>query len=206
MKSLLKLLLPNFVIKLILFFKDNGKFVNHNHFTSSFYPENDKPMNSLDLGCGSEIRNPFGAKNTFGLEIEPKIESLSIKKCDLGIEKIPFNDSFFEVISAFDLIEHIPRVAYLGNEKKFPFIFLMNEIFRCLKINGIFFSVTPSYPHSAAFHDPTHVNFITSRTFEYFCSDENKPYAERYGFTGNFQIIKQGWDGQNLVTLMKKRV
>jgi hypothetical protein len=61
----------------------------------------------------------------------------------------------------------------------------MSEIHRVLKPNGMFYAVTPVYPSNEAFQDPTHVNFITDRTHEYFCGDEGL-----YGFKGNFEAIK----------------
>tara|TARA_X000000950_G_scaffold280898_1_gene376467 strand:+ start:1474 stop:2115 length:642 start_codon:yes stop_codon:yes gene_type:complete len=205
MKSLLKLLIPQFFIKIILLFKDNKKFLNHKEFANNFYQGIKKPTNSLDLGSGLSPQNPFKALNVFGVDLMEYPNNPNIKKCDLGIEELPFDDSYFDVITAYDLIEHIPRVVYLNDRKKYPFIFLMNEIHRCLRTDGIFLSKTPSFPFQSAYQDPTHVNIITPKTFEfYFCSLNGKPYAKRYGFNGDFKLIKQGWDGQDLISLMKK--
>ena len=44
----------------------------------------------------------------------------------------------------------------------------MNEIYRVLKPNGIFYGITPVYPKESVFVDPTHVNFITKNSFKYF--------------------------------------
>ena len=77
----------------------------------------------------------------------------------------------------------------------------MSEIYRVLNTDGLFLSVTPAWPFPDAFKDPTHVNFITYDTFPaYFCGNNNG----RYGFRGNFKLIKQGWLGYKLVSLLKK--
>jgi SAM-dependent methyltransferase len=158
---------------------------------------------SLDLGCGGKIRNPFLAEKSFGIDL---IEDTTkgIVSADLIIEKIPFPDSSFEYCTAFDFIEHIPRIIY-NPTRKFPFVILMNEIHRCLKSNGYFLSHTPAYPHSPLFRDPTHVNYITEETFPIYFDNINK-HAQIYGFTGSFKVIKQGWNGFSLVTLLQKTV
>jgi SAM-dependent methyltransferase len=101
----------------------------------------------------------------------------------------------------------VPRVSinYLNN----PFVSLMNEIYRCLKVGGVFLSYTPAYPYSSSFSDPTHVNIITEDTFpNYFSSDPfgrwDVPMAKIYGFYGNFVLIKQFWIKDHLVTILGK--
>jgi SAM-dependent methyltransferase len=96
----------------------------------------------------------------------------------------------------------VPRVIYMP-EKRNPFVELMNEIYRVLKTGGIFLSVTPAYPHGAAFQDPTHVNIITEETFiRYF--DDTYMWAKIYGFNGRFKVLQQEWSGANLVTQLQK--
>jgi SAM-dependent methyltransferase len=156
---------------------------------------------TLDLGCGSTPRNPFGADEFYGVDLFEQ-NSPQIKVADLAISPIPFESNYFDYITAYDFIEHIPRVLYMPS-RSFPFISLMNEIFRCLKPGGYFLSHTPAYPYSPLFRDPTHVNFITEETFSIYFDDVNT-YAKIYGFNGGFEIVEQGWNGYTLVTLMKK--
>jgi hypothetical protein len=67
----------------------------------------------------------------------------------------------------------------------------MNEIFRVLKPEGIFFHATPCYPFNAAFQDPTHVNVMTEDTiYLYFCEPA---WARMYGYTGSFMMLDEGW-------------
>lgn len=156
---------------------------------------------SLDLGCGAVPRNPFNAQYFYGIDLSDHNLDF-IKVADLTLENIPFQNNFFDYITAFDFIEHIPRVIYCP-ERRFPFVMLMNEIYRCLKPNGYFLSHTPCYPYSALFRDPTHVNFITEETFSIYFDNVNR-HAKIYGFNGSFRIIKQGWNGFSLVTLLQK--
>jgi len=155
---------------------------------------------TIDLGCGKDIKNPFLADTLCGIDLfddAPK----GIVGADLNIEKIPFPDSTFEYCTAYDFIEHVPRLIYSPN-RRFPFIELMNEIYRILKPSGIFLSVTPVYPDPKAFQDPTHVNFITNETFlYYFCVDYL--WAKMYGFKGQFLLLHQHVDDGKLISYLR---
>ena len=109
-----------------------------------------------------------------------------MKKANLVFDKIPFADSYFTSVSAIDFLEHIPRQICLGssNELVYPFINLMNEVWRVLIPGGRFLAVTPAFPSPLAFADPTHVNYIARGTHEYFCGE--KPAGSIYGFQGRF--------------------
>ena len=149
----------------------------------------------LDIGCGYDPQNPYEADQLYGIDIYPEVTQLgeNFKCANLAIEGIPFPDNYFDSISAFDVIEHIPRQA-IDFEKRIvrlPFISLMNEIHRCLKPGGMFYACTPVYPSEEVFRDPTHVNFITGKTHEYFCGEEC--YGKRYGFKGNFSAQEITW-------------
>jgi len=146
----------------------------------------------LDLGCGTNPKNPYGRTHLFGIDIRDDAQILlaqrgiAIKKANLVFDKIPFEDNFFDSVSAVDFLEHVPRQMPLGgtNEVVYPFINLMNEIWRVLTPGGRFLAFTPAFPSSLAFVDPTHVNYITVGTHEYFCGDE--PKGRMYGFQGKF--------------------
>jgi SAM-dependent methyltransferase len=156
---------------------------------------------TLDIGCGPNPKNPYGADEVYGIDIRSTSNS-NIHTADLNVEPIPFEDSFFDYVSAFDFIEHVPRILYIP-ERKFPFVLLMNEIYRVLKSGGIFHSFTPAFPHAPAWRDPTHVNIITDETFPiYFCEPLN--LASMYGFTGSFKLQEQSWQGVHLITTLIK--
>ena len=114
---------------------------------------------ALDIGCGKTPKNPFSMDEVYGIDIREDTDA-KIFQADLAIEAIPFTDEFFEGVSAFDFIEHVPRVVYMP-QRRFCFVELMNEIYRVLKPGGTFLSFTPAFPAAAAWRDPTHVNIIT---------------------------------------------
>ena len=62
----------------------------------------------------------------FGIDIRGDIDA-KIFQADLAVEAIPFADEFFDGVSAFDFIEHVPRVIYMP-QRRFCFVELMNEI------------------------------------------------------------------------------
>jgi SAM-dependent methyltransferase len=149
---------------------------------------------ALDLGCGNTPRNPYQAKYFYGVDVVDT-GNPDVKVADLAIEPIPFEDNSIDFITAFDFVEHIPRIIYIDGKKRQPFIELMNEIWRVLKPGGIFRAHTPAYPHKEAFVDPTHVNFITEDTVRYFCKDSGlDSFGKMYGFNGAFEPVALGWD------------
>lgn len=149
----------------------------------------------LDLGCGTTPRNPYKRQALYGIDISPEVtgRSESIRYANLSIEKIPFEGDFFDSVSAYDFLEHIPRVLYSHetNSTTLPFIDLMNEIWRVLKNRGLFYAMTPAYPHVKAFSDPTHVNIITDKTHTYFTLPQCG--ARAYGFRGSFRALRVKW-------------
>jgi SAM-dependent methyltransferase len=156
---------------------------------------------TLDLGCGTKPRNPFAADTAFGIDIAD-VGMPNIVQSDLSQSPIPFEDSSMDYITAFDFIEHVPRVIYLP-KIRFSFIELMNEIHRVLKPGGIFLAQTPIYPFSACFTDPTHVNPVTSETFSLYFDDQRK-WGAMYGFNGAFHIQRQVLFSTHLLTVMQK--
>jgi SAM-dependent methyltransferase len=159
---------------------------------------------TLDLGCGRAPKNPFNAQDVYGIDIRDDVD-LKIKRADLVIEPIPYEDESFDFVSAFDFIEHVPRILYRPH-RTHPFIDLMNEVYRVLKPgenSGRFLSFTPAFPQSAAWRDPTHVNILTEETFPLYFDDKNR-WATQYGFKGAFKILQQEWRGPHLLTIMEK--
>jgi len=144
----------------------------------------------LDIGCNSNPRNPYNADKLYGIDIiDLDTKDFNYQKCNLIFDSLPFPDSSFDSVSAYDFLEHVPRTATINNTGVFPFIHVMNEIYRVLKPGGMFHGLTPGYPRSEAFVDPTHVNFITKKTHTYFTSPKYK--ARMYGFKGKFKIVRK---------------
>ena len=150
----------------------------------------------LDIGCGAVPRNPYRRPDLFGIDIRraaPAGAAFEFTEANLTLQPIPYPDSHFGSVSAFDFIEHVPRVLPTadGRGTRFPFVELMNEVWRVLAPGGLFYALTPAFPRAHAFRDPTHVNIITEETHHYFVGDP--PGARMYGFVGGFRTRRCGW-------------
>ncbi len=156
---------------------------------------------TLDLGCGDVPRNPFHADALYGVDVRDNLAG-TIRRADLVIEPIPFDDDGFDYVTAYDFIEHVPRVVY-APQRRNAFVELMNEVHRVLKPGGLFLSHTPAHPHGVAFRDPTHVNIITDETLPMYFDDRTR-WASIYGFRGAFHVLAQRWSGPHLITVMQK--
>jgi SAM-dependent methyltransferase len=149
----------------------------------------------LDLGCGPIPRNPYGRAKLCGIDIRADLQldpAVEIAAANLSCEPIPYPDNHFDSVSAYEFLEHVPRVSldHASKTTHFPFIELMNEVWRVLKPGGLFYAVTPAYPHTNAFVDPTHVNYLTTRSSRYFVGAD--PLGRMYGFKGRFSVVRQG--------------
>jgi SAM-dependent methyltransferase len=153
------------------------------------------PDQHLDLGCGSVPRNPYGRARLCGCDLRPMpgFEGHEFRAANLSLDPIPWPDHQFTSVSAFDFFEHVPRVLASpdGRSTWFPFIRLMNEVWRVLAPGGRLYALTPAYPRPEAFGDPTHVNIITEQTHTYFCGADT--LGRMYGFDGEFRVLRAEW-------------
>lgn len=153
------------------------------------------PDRHLDLGCGDMPRNPYGRGELCGIDLrQPAVTpGFEHRSANLILEPIPYPDDSFGSVSAYDFLEHVPRVfpSADGRDTVFPFIRLMQKVWRVLAPSGRLYALTPAWPHPEAFVDPTHVNFITADTHGYFCGEQ--PTARMYGFSGRFEVIRVAW-------------
>lgn len=100
-----------------------------------------KDDNVLDIGCGGgEVMKIFsdnGYKNVFGFDIDNYVKYDEIKgrvtTGDLNFEKIPFEDGYFNLITCFQVMEHLEN----------PFHF-ERECARLLRPGGYLILSTPS--------------------------------------------------------------
>lgn len=164
------------------------------------YRHPEGPSCHVDLGAGNNPRNPFKASKLLVTDFHKTVDSAdntNFIECDIT-RNLPFADSSIDSFSAYDVLEHIPRWERIGradgqNLIVFPFINLMNEIHRSLKPGGLFYAVTPAFPSPASFQDPTHINFITIQTKDYFTGPSPIAQTLGYGFDGSFNLIVQTW-------------
>lgn len=122
---------------------------------------------TLDIGCG-QGKTP----NSIGVDIR------KTKGADVvaDIQHLPFKDQIVDKIFCFQLLEHIDDL-----------IKAMEEIHCVLKPGG---RVTIEVPHVKgldAFRDPTHKNFFTIATMDYFTNDSGFNYYSN----ARFKIIEK---------------
>lgn len=144
----------------------------------------------LDLGCGRTPRNPFQREEVYAIDlVRPEgIDAARFAAANLSLEPIPYPQAHFDSVSAYDFLEHVPRIlpSADGQTTLLPFVRLMNEVWRVLLPGGRFYAVTPAVPSLEAFSDPTHVNYLTVHTHDYFCGEA--PLGRLYGFVGRFDL------------------
>ena len=99
----------------------------------------------LDLGCGDAPRNPYGRAGLVRRRHPRHRHSggrFEFRAANLAFEPIPFAADAFASVSAFDFIEHVPRVLNgpSANTTVFPFVRLMDEVWRVLAPGGLFYA------------------------------------------------------------------
>jgi len=95
----------------------------------------------LDIGCNTghllrTLRKSNSACECWGIDVEPKIVTLKIENCKFKVadaRKTPFENDYFSVIFATDILEHIKDVDAA-----------ITEIKRILKNDGIFVLCGPT--------------------------------------------------------------
>ena len=98
----------------------------------------------LDIGCGDGnftmlMAKTCGAKEVYGVDISEKGVEMARKngikafKVDVDEEKLPFDDNYFDVVTALEVIEHL-----------FDPDHFLDEVYRVLKPKGIFVLSTPN--------------------------------------------------------------
>lgn len=184
--------------------KKYGKVYNVDSFILELKLPTCAGAKTLDLGCGSKPRNPFLADIIYGVDIREDLAS-NVKQVDLSLEGLPFDNDSFDYCTAFDCIEHIPRIINILGVNRLSFLELMNEIHRILKPGGLFLHRTPAFPSKEAFQDPTHVNIITEDTFPFYFCDPHL-WAHDYGFKGKFELVSQRWESATWIICLIKAI
>jgi predicted SAM-dependent methyltransferase len=128
----------------------------------------------LNLGSGYRKKPGF-------INLDNRKETFPDILCDLA-EGLPFKDSSVDEVWAQDILEHIP----IGKT-----VFLIEEIYRVLKPEGRFISLTPSTDGRGAFQDPTHVSFWNQNSWLYYMDDA---YRHLYGIKAKFKGVVQDID------------
>lgn len=102
---------------------------------------------ALDIGCGSGtvcdfLSHYFGAVHGVDI-VDYRNEQLKVKSkfsaVDLNFEKLPYENNTFDVVSAFQVVEHLEN----------PFL-IMREVHRVLRPGGLFIFSVPN-PYNLTF-------------------------------------------------------
>ena len=130
------------------------------------------PKPGLNLNLGSGYRPLEGYVN-----IDNRAEVNPDLICDI-IDGFSYPDNSVDMVRAYDFLEHIP----IGKT-----IDVINEIWRVLKPEGLFDSLTPSTDGRGAFQDPTHVSFWNQNSWRYY---SDPAHRHLYGIVADFEIEK----------------
>lgn len=77
--------------------------------------------------------------------------------CDIDNEQLPFEDNSVSEIACYETLEHMENL-----------IFVMNELWRVLKPDGVLKGKVPREGGRGALADPTHKRIFITDTFDYF--------------------------------------
>lgn len=136
----------------------------------------------VNLGCGSRARDGW-----VNVDVHP-LPGVDVVH-DLDVFPWPFADDSCERVVAEHLFEHVAR----------PVEFVL-ECWRILEPGGLLTVTCPHWTSENAFTDPTHVRFVTDRTFDYWCDGEplNGPLGAQFlGDVYRFKkrrVIRNGGD------------
>ena len=121
----------------------------------------------LNLGSGYRKKTGF-------INIDNRPETEPDLLCDIE-NGLPYDDGKVDEIQAIDFLEHIHQDKV---------IFVIEEIWRVLKDNGLFYSRTPSTSGAGAFMDFNHRSYWNLASWLYFSNDA---YRQLYGTKAKFQ-------------------
>ncbi len=121
----------------------------------------------IDIGCGDNKKKGF-----IGIDLIPSSDVNIV--CDIGKWGLPLKDNSVDQIFAFHFLEHIDNV-----------MFVMDEIYRVLKIGGIAEIVVPHFANIDSYHW-LHKTYWNARGFDLF---EKGHIHHRYCSNINLKIL-----------------
>ncbi len=158
----------------------------------------------LDIGCGASKQPGW-----VGMDLQD-LPGVDIRH-DFNIHPWPLPDECALKAMASHVLEHIPKVMLTERGTRFPLIEFMDEVWRILKPDGLFFLALPHGASPGFMQDPTHAAQINETTFAYFDplmyggelykfyrpkpwkihTDRKGEQFLHYDFTGNIEVVLQ---------------
>lgn len=172
----------------------------------------------LDVGCsegiiqyfiGDKVKNLYGIDNSKSELRRAEARGFITKQVDFDSEKFPFMDSFFDVVTCLDVIEHVK------NPK-----FLLREIHRVLRPDGKLIISTPNirfsdhlfklifkgrFPKTSEdpnLYDGGHIHFFTFSDLRSLLTESRFEILKEEGVINK---EKRGWKGRILEKIMGKK-
>lgn len=173
---------------------------------NSFISNNLRKGKILDIGCGSypyflintNFKDKYGIDPSLNLK-ELKTNNLNLQSADITKTKFSFKDNYFDVITMLAVFEHI------DNDR---LNFILKEIKRVLKNNGLFIITTPAPWSDKLLHQMAKVGLISSEEIHEHKTHHSKQKIERILIESGFEPekIKSGYFelGLNMWFLIKK--
>lgn len=130
-------------------------------YRKKFELTNYKGTINLNLGCGNKPLIDF-------INIDYHNQKYADIVADLN-SRLPFCDNTINLIYSDNVFEHIEKL-----------LLLIQDCHRVLKIDGYLIIKVPYFRSNYAFVDPTHVNFFTIQSMDYFI--KTTYFHEEYRF------------------------
>lgn len=121
-----------------------------------------RSQNTLNYGCGNRL---------FADEDGVDISNNTLANLLLKDGAIPAKDESYDLVVSRYVLEHVENISDC-----------IKDIHRVIKPGGIFMFIVPHCYSQDAFDDPTHINYFTLRTADYFSDRADVHYVEK-GFS-----------------------
>ena len=143
-------------------------------------------MKKLNIGAGFQIIEGFTNIDCVQCVDNDGKEYTDVI-CDVEKERLPFEDNSIDEIACYEFLEHMSHERD-NPDKLDALIWVMNEMWRVLKPDGILKGKCPHEGGENAFADPTHQRVILAATFDYFTGtnkyNSNQPARPRLASYG----------------------
>lgn len=133
----------------------------------------------LHLGCGRFSHLPGLVTVDRDATVDPDVI------CELGVDRLPFEDDSVEAAVAIHVLEHIGRAGETAGWFQF-----WEELYRVLRPEGTLTFESPLYSSVWAWADPSHVRALSPQAFAFLDQDSYRltpssisPYRIQCDFT-----------------------